>query len=145
MKTHGLPETFWVVTRPSQVSTLDDICFACNFERLMLQTRGGLSEDEIAGIYAEEGEARKAAARLVGDFPVRPQDALTVDVLVHVMVIPKNEEMPARELAEAAVEAVQNAVRRAEKEGHHHRLEDQVNLGMSEVVDLHDQLAVEGS
>jgi hypothetical protein len=82
--------------------------------------------------------------RLPTEFPVRPEDALTVEIVVHVMVIPKDEAMPARELAQAAVEAVRNAVRRAEKEGHEHRLKDQVTLGMSEVVELRDRIVVTG-
>ena len=31
MKTHGLPDQFWIVPKPSPVSTLEDICFACTF------------------------------------------------------------------------------------------------------------------
>ena len=31
MDIQGLPEQFWVVTKPSPVSTLEDICFACTF------------------------------------------------------------------------------------------------------------------
>ena len=73
MKTHGLPEQFYIVTKPSPVSTMEDICFACTFERLMLQVRGGLTEDEIVGIYADETEARQAAGRLLGMHPVRPR------------------------------------------------------------------------
>ncbi len=56
MKIHGLPEEFWVVTRPTEFSTSEDICFPCTFTRLMNQVRGGLNEDEIVGIYADEGE-----------------------------------------------------------------------------------------
>ena len=44
--------------------------------------------------------------------------------------------MTARELSQAAVEAVRIAVRRAEQEGHQHRLTDRVSLGMSEMVEL---------
>jgi hypothetical protein len=110
----------------------------------MRQARGGLNEDDIVGIYADETEARQAAGRLLGEYPVRPQDALAVEVIVHVMVTPRNEEMTARELAEAAVEAVRNAVHDAERRGHRHRLEDQVSLGMSDVVELHNQLTAIG-
>ena len=69
MKTQGLPERFCVVTKPSPGSTLEDILFPCTFERLMLQVRGGLNEDEIVGIFADEAEARQAAARLLGNIP----------------------------------------------------------------------------
>jgi len=144
MKIYGMPERFWVVTRPTPASEMADVCFACTVEGLMRQARGGLKEDDIVGVYADEAEARKAAGRLLGEYAVRPQDVLAVEVLVHVMVIPKGEEMTARELAEAAVEAARNAVRDAERRGHRHRLEGRVSLGMSEVVDLHDQLTAIG-
>jgi hypothetical protein len=139
-----MPEQFWVVTRPTPASGIEDICFACTVEGLMRRARGGLQEDEIVAIYADETEARKAAGRLLGQYPVRPQDAMCADVLVHVMVTPRSEEMTARELGEAAVEAVRNAVRDAERRGHRHRLADQVALGMSEAVELHNQLTAIG-
>jgi hypothetical protein len=143
MKICGLPEQFWVVTNPSPVSQLCDICFPCTFDRLIRQARGGLNEDEIVAVYADEGEARQAAERLLGRFPVRPQDALAVEVVVHVMVIP-SEEMPAEELAKAAVAAVSHAVRDAERRGHRHRLEGRVSLGISEVVELRNMMAPRG-
>jgi len=133
MKVHGLPDRFWIVTEPSPFSTMEDICFACTFERLMLQVRGGLNEKEIVGIYADETEAQKAAGTLLGKDPVRPCDALVVEVTVHVMAIPSNEEMTARDLAQAAVEAVTNAIRQAEAAGFRHRLEGQVSLGAGTV------------
>jgi hypothetical protein len=43
MKIIGLPERFWVVTRPSEGSELVDVCFPCTFGRLLLQGRGGLT------------------------------------------------------------------------------------------------------
>ena len=67
MKIHGMPETFWVVTKPSAVSELEDILFACTFGRLLLQGRGGLAEDDIVGVYADEGKARQEATRLLGE------------------------------------------------------------------------------
>jgi hypothetical protein len=144
MKTHGLPEEFWVVTRPSQFSTSEDILFPCTFERLMLQTLGGLQEDEIVGIFAEETEARRSAATLLGKCPVRPQDAVFVEVVVNVMVKPNDEEMTARELARSAVEAVADAVRRGEKAGFQHGLAGRICLGISEVVELRNLTTVRG-
>jgi hypothetical protein len=144
MLIRGLPEKFFVVTKPSPVSTVEDILFPCDFERLMLQIRGGLQEDEIVGIFADEDEARLTARELVGEFPVRPCDALFAEVVVHVMVKPNDKEMTAKELAQAAVEAVRNAVRRAEQAGHEHRLKDQVALGMSESVELRNQTVAIG-
>ena len=75
MLIHGLPERFWVVTKPSPVSGLEDILFPCDFGRLMLQIRGGLQEDEIVGIFADEDEARLTGMELLGEHPVRPQES----------------------------------------------------------------------
>ena len=103
----------------------------------------GLQGDEILGIYADEDEARLAGMELLGDFPVRPQDALFAEVVVHVMVKPNDEEMTAKELANAAVEAVRNAVRQGEEAGFRHGLQGQVSLGAG-TVDLRNQTVAVG-
>jgi len=144
MEIRGMPEQFWVVTKPSPVSQLWDICFAVTFGGLMNQVRCVLTEDEIAGIYADEDQAKDAAMRLLGKHPVRPQDSAFFEVVVHVMVQPKAEGLIARELGAAAVEAVRSAIRLAEERGHRHRLGDRVSLGMSEVVELRNQIVVYG-
>jgi hypothetical protein len=144
MKVHGMPEKFWVVTKPSPVSELADVCFPCTFERLLLQARGGLNEDDIIAVHADEGEAKKAALRLLGRYPVRPKDAVFADVVVHVMVQPIAEEITARELGEAAVEAVLNAVHLAEEQGHRYRLKDRVSLGISQAAELGNLSTVVG-
>jgi hypothetical protein len=134
MRTHGLPDQFWVVLKPSTFSETEDILFACTFERLINQVRGGLVEDEIVSIYADEGEARQAAARLLGKHPVRPADTVFIEVVVPVQVQPIHKEMTGRDLAGAAVEAVGNAVRQAEQAGFQHRLHGQVALGAGTVM-----------
>ena len=143
MLIHGLPERFWVVTKPSPVSGLEDILFPCDFGRLMLQIRGGLQEDEIVGIFADEDEARLTGMELLGEHPVRPQDALFAEVVVHVMVKPNAEDMTAKELANAAVEAVRNAVRHGEESGFRHGLQGQVSLGAG-TVELRNQIVAVG-
>jgi hypothetical protein len=65
MKFQGIPEWFWVVTVPTHHSTIGDICFRCNFRQFALQVRGGLNEDSIAGIYADEAIAEAEAKRLL--------------------------------------------------------------------------------
>jgi hypothetical protein len=146
MEIRGLPERFWVVTRPSPVSELGDICFSCTYGELLLQARGGLEADMIVGIYADETEARNEAARLLGAQIVRTQDAafMEVAVAVKVMAVPNDEEMTAGELAEAAVEAVANAVREGEKKGFRHRLVGQVSMGAG-TIELQNQLVVRSS
>ncbi len=142
MKTYRLPEEFFIVTKPSWFSTMEDICFRCSFSRLMSQVRGGLNEDEIVGIYSDQTEAQHAAARLLGQYPVRPADAVFVEVVVHVQAQPNHEEMTARDLARAAVEAVANAVRQAEQAGFQHRLHGQVALGAGTVELQNETLVV---
>jgi len=145
MQVHGLPERFWVVTRPSPVAELGDICFSCTYGELLLQARGGLEADMIVGIYADETEARNEAARLLGAQIVRTQDAAFMDVgvTVKVMAAP-HEDMTAGELAEAAVEAIGNAVREGEEAGFRHRLADKVSMGAG-TIELRNQLVVRSS
>jgi hypothetical protein len=57
----GLPETFWIVIRPTPDSDLGDICFQCDFEQFACQVRGGLHEDSILGIFAREQDAVELA------------------------------------------------------------------------------------
>jgi len=76
--------------------------------------------------------------------PVRRQDTVIAEVVVHVMVQPKVDGLTARQLGNAAMDAVRNAVRHAEERGHQHRLVDQVELGMSEVVELGSLIIVNG-
>ena len=65
MKLHGLPEKFWVVLSPSLTSTLGDIRFECDFKQFALQIRGGLDENEIVGVFADERLATDLAERLL--------------------------------------------------------------------------------
>jgi hypothetical protein len=133
MKIHGMVNKFFVVTKPSPVSELADICFSCTYEQFMLQVRGGLKEEDIVGIFIDDAEAKRMAMKLVGKAIIRTSDAILVDVLVNIQVVPTNRNMTAGVLAGAAVEAVGNAVRKAEEEGFRHGLGDQVSMGMGEV------------
>jgi hypothetical protein len=76
--------------------------------------------------------------------PIRARDAVFAEVVVNVMVQPKVEGLTAGQLGDAAMEAVRNAIRLAEKRGHHHRLADQAELGMSEVVKLKSLIVANG-
>ena len=139
MKIKGLPEHLWIVLKPSPGCEMVDVCFTCTFGRLLDQVRGGLKKDEIAGIYANKDDAEGEALRLLGQFPVRPQDSAFFQVVVNVMVQPKAEGLTARELGEAAVEAVANAV----AAGFRHRLGDRAALGAG-TVELRNQIVVYG-
>ena len=143
MNIYGLPETFWVVTKPSPVSVMNDICFQCTFAQLLLQGRGGLHEDDIVGVYADEIEAKKAASELLDEVPVTTADSLAVEVLVHLLVVPEADDLSIRALSQAAVEAVQNAVAHADKEGFRHHLAGKATMGMGPVK-LHEATVLVG-
>ena len=102
-------------------------------QQLMLQARGGLHEQDIVGIFADEAEAKQTAETLLGKNVVRTSDAILVEVLVTVQVTPTRKGITAKALSQAAVEAVGNAVRKAEQEGFQHRLSDQAEMGVGQV------------
>jgi hypothetical protein len=143
MHIHGLPENFWVVTQPTPVSELNDICFACTFGRLMLQALGGLAAADIVGIFADENEAKKLAEKLLGEKIVRVQDAVAVEVLVHMAVRPIEKDLTLKALLNATLESVENAVRRAEQMGFEHQLAGKISLGAGPV-ELHNQIVAFG-
>jgi len=64
MKTSRV-DSIWIVTRPTQVSTLADIVFQTSVPLLANQFRGGLSADDIMGVYLNEQEARAVGASLL--------------------------------------------------------------------------------
>jgi hypothetical protein len=143
MNIYGLPETFWVVTKPSPVSVVGDICYESTFAQLLLQARGGLHEDDIVGVYADEIEAKKAAAELLDETPVTSNDSLAVEVLVHLLVVPEADDLSIRALSQATVEAVRNAVAHAEKKGIQHQLAGKATIGMGPVK-LHEATVLVG-
>jgi hypothetical protein len=65
MKLHGLPDRFWIVLSPSLNSTLGDIRFECDFKLFALQIRGGLDEEEIVAVFADEEPATELAESLL--------------------------------------------------------------------------------
>ena len=56
---------FFVVTKPTALSTLADICFECTFQGLKVQFLGGLDPDQIFGVYTYQPEAINAAKALL--------------------------------------------------------------------------------
>ena len=65
MISKGIPKTFWIVIYPSPNSSMKDICFDADVAGLMRQTRGGLSEEDIVGVYAFRDDAIEKASRLL--------------------------------------------------------------------------------
>ena len=70
MKIQGFPAHFWVVTTPTPFSGLGDICFRCDFIQFALQIRGGLNENEIVGVYADQQAATQDAEDLLKSMQV---------------------------------------------------------------------------
>jgi len=56
---------FWIVTRPTQHSVIEDICFKTDWRGLALQFRGGLDGEEVYGLYHHEQPARNVAQSLL--------------------------------------------------------------------------------
>lgn len=57
--------SFWVVTYPTKISTIDDICFRCTPQEFIRQAKGGLEEDNIVAVYEDEFSAKEKAEFLL--------------------------------------------------------------------------------
>jgi len=63
----GFPKWFWVVTKPKDInSTLEDIYFETSIVEFIEQFKGGLTWEEIHGLYGNERTARLRAEELLG-------------------------------------------------------------------------------
>lgn len=67
MIVRGMPERFWVVTTPTNLSVIEDICFDTDFPGLVRQGIGGLRPGEIEGVFASAGPARRFALTLLDE------------------------------------------------------------------------------
>lgn len=59
---------FWVVTFPTQFSSLNDIFFEADIFDFALQLRGGLEVEEISGIFKNKAKAKKLAVKLLEEY-----------------------------------------------------------------------------
>ena len=57
--------SFYIVTKPTSNSTLEDICFMSNAGGLLIQGKGGLDHNDIYGMYTERVEAEAVAKFLL--------------------------------------------------------------------------------
>jgi hypothetical protein len=64
---HDTIKKFWVVTTPTKLSTLNDICFETTVKGMMIQSLGGLKSGEIRGIFKTRDVARIYAEELLHD------------------------------------------------------------------------------
>lgn len=58
-------KNFWLVTKPTRLSVMVDICFETDIQGLAQQVKGGLKAEEIHGMYTDEQEARRIAQGLL--------------------------------------------------------------------------------
>ncbi len=58
-------DKFWIVTRPTNTSILQDIAFETDVVRLALQMKGGLGPGEIEAAFTEQREAETLAEELL--------------------------------------------------------------------------------
>ena len=61
----GVPETFWVVTKPTKDSELVDILFESDIYGMHLQFAGGLKRQDIVAIVNDKSKAEKIAKGLL--------------------------------------------------------------------------------
>jgi hypothetical protein len=54
-------QEIWIVTEPTQFSTLEDMCFKLDILHLETQFKGGLSSDQILRVFTKEKEAKTYA------------------------------------------------------------------------------------
>ena len=58
-------EKFWVVVKPTHNSIYEDICFEVDVPGFCRQFLGGLTAEEVYGIYTDEAPARRDANKLL--------------------------------------------------------------------------------
>jgi hypothetical protein len=56
---------FWVVTKPTEISGMDDICFKSTPQQIGLQFLGGLTCGDVVSFYSDESEASLKAMELL--------------------------------------------------------------------------------
>jgi predicted RNase H-related nuclease YkuK (DUF458 family) len=69
----------WVVTIPTQSSTLQDICFFVDAVSLAKQFKGGLEPESIYAFYTDKKEAENAAQWFLDE---RDHDAEMIDMIM---------------------------------------------------------------
>ena len=75
------PETdeigaFWVTEMPTLSSTIDDIVFECkDIAYFANQVKGGLSVNDIAGVFKNEAKAKKLGEKLLTDRDKKKNEA----------------------------------------------------------------------
>ena len=60
-------EKIWIVTKPTHESTINDILFDCDIDRLYLQFLGGMRPHDVAGMFTDQLEATMEAKILLNE------------------------------------------------------------------------------
>ena len=66
---------FWVVTKPTEHSTVTDICFKATPQTIGLQFVGGLRADDVLGFFTCGDQAESLAGGLIRDFEFLKENA----------------------------------------------------------------------
>ena len=67
---------FWIVEMPTLSSTIDDICFECkDIAYYANQVRGGLSENNVKGVFKNEAKAKKLGEKLLAERDKKKNEA----------------------------------------------------------------------
>ena len=61
----GFPARFWVVAKPKEGQSMEDICCEINLPQFACLVRGGFDENLIHGIYVSASLARTEAENLL--------------------------------------------------------------------------------
>ena len=78
------PETdevgaFWITEKPTLSSTINDIVFECkDIAYFANQVRGGLSPNNVAGVFKNEAKAKKLGEKLLADLSKKKEEAKKV-------------------------------------------------------------------
>ncbi len=56
---------FWIVTKPTELSVIEDICFERDIKGMFNQVRGGLKEEDIKGLFRDENDAKRFATDIL--------------------------------------------------------------------------------
>lgn len=56
---------FWVVTKPTELSVIEDILFETDIKSLFNQVRGGLKEEDIKGLFITKRTAESLANNIL--------------------------------------------------------------------------------
>jgi hypothetical protein len=138
--------SFYVVTHASPVSELHDICFKTDIMNIILQTKGGLDQSDILGIYKTKEAAVAKARELLKamNSPHAEQDDSVVEAS-EAVAGPHDQKLMAlltaieKHMSNAEGEAASGAII-AEEYNKYLEANEIEDLGMGKLADVADQI-----